>query len=139
LAIRAEVYPGLPDAFADPDRLQLVFTNLLTNAIRYSPHDGEIVVRALPAPRDDSAPANGTSHIRFEVSDHGPGIALEHQAALFEKFYRVPGSPAGGAGLGLFIARGIIQAHDGTMGVQSAPGQGATFWFTVPAAPDRTA
>jgi two-component system, NtrC family, sensor histidine kinase KinB len=126
VSIRAEAYPGLPEVFADPDRLQLVFTNLLTNAIRYSSRGSEILVRAVPA----------HELVRFEVADHGSGIPPEHQAALFEKFFRVPGSPAGGAGLGLFIARGIVQAHDGRIGVDSEPGQGATFWFTIPAAPD---
>jgi signal transduction histidine kinase/HAMP domain-containing protein len=125
LALRAEASPGLPEVFADPDRLQLVFANLLTNAVRYSPHGSEIVVRALPA----------QDLVRFEVEDHGPGIPAEHHAALFEKFFRVPGSPAGGAGLGLFIARGIVQAHDGKIGTTSKPGEGSTFWFTIPAAP----
>jgi signal transduction histidine kinase len=125
LSLRAEVYPGLPEVFADSDRLQLVFANLLTNAIRYAPAGSEIVVRALPA----------QDHVRFEVADHGPGIPSEHQAALFEKFFRVPGRPAGGAGLGLFIARGVVQAHEGEIGIASHPGEGTTFWFTVPAAP----
>ena len=74
--------------------------------------------------------------IRFEVRDQGPGIPLQHQAGLFEKFFRVPGSPEGGSGLGLFIARGIVQAHGGQVGVESKPGAGATFWFTVRAAPE---
>jgi two-component system, NtrC family, sensor histidine kinase KinB len=124
LSVRAEVYPGLPEVFADSDRLQLVFANLLTNAIRYAPPGSEIVVRALPA----------EDLVRFEVADHGPGIPVEHQAALFEKFFHVPGRPAGGAGLGLFIAHGIVQAHGGRIGVTSVPGQGSTFWFDIPAA-----
>ncbi len=70
--------------------------------------------------------------IRFEVADEGPGIPKEHQAGLFEKFFRVPGSPEGGSGLGLFIAKGLVQAHGGRMGVDSDPGRGTTFWFTVP-------
>jgi NtrC-family two-component system sensor histidine kinase KinB len=140
ITLRSEVFPGLAEAFADPDRLQLVFTNLISNALRYSPAGSEIVVRALP----DAAPAyasdgaaNGLGQIRFEVRDQGPGIPVEHQEALFEKFFRVPGRPGGGAGLGLFIARGIVQAHDGHIGVSSEAGHGSTFWFTIPAAPDR--
>jgi signal transduction histidine kinase len=132
IAVRSEVYPGLPEVFADPDRLQLVFANLLTNAIRYSPGGGEIVVRALP-----DATLRSAAHkevVRFEVTDQGPGIPALHQTELFQKFSRIPGSPAGGAGLGLFIARGIVQAHDGHIGLVSESGKGATFWFTIPAA-----
>ncbi len=138
ITLRSEVYPGLAEAFADPDRLQIVFTNLLSNALRYSPAGSEIVVRALAEAAPEGAasgPANGESQIRFEVRDQGPGIPMEHQDALFEKFFRVPGRPAGGAGLGLFIARGIVQAHGGRIGVQSEPDHGSTFWFTIPAAP----
>jgi len=89
--------------------------------------------------RPDAAIAEAGSHrapaptrIRFEVADAGPGIPREHQAGLFEKFFRVPGSPAGGSGLGLFIAKGVVQAHGGEIGIASEPGKGATFWFTVP-------
>jgi NtrC-family two-component system sensor histidine kinase KinB len=138
--LRSEVYPGLPEAFADPDRLQLVFANLLTNAIRFAPAGSEIVVRALPAPDDAGSTNDNVSRqgfLRFEVSDQGPGIPTEHQGGLFEKFFRVPGSPSGGSGLGLFIARGIVQAHGGRIGMSSQPGRGASFWFTIPAAPER--
>ena len=141
ITLRSEVAPGCPEAFADPDRLELVFSNLLGNAIRYSEPEGEIVVRAMSeiAAAPASEPEASAGHwIRFEVADQGPGIAQEHQTGLFEKFYRVPGSPAGGSGLGLFIARGIVQAHGGRIGVLSELGKGATFWFTVPAAPDLT-
>jgi signal transduction histidine kinase len=125
----------LPETFADPDRLQLVFANLLTNAIRYSPPESEVVLRGLRMPEEpDSAPSG--AFVRFEVSDQGAGIPLEHQASLFEKFYRVPGTQSGGAGLGLFIARGIVQAHGGRIGVESQPDHGATFWFTIPVAPE---
>jgi signal transduction histidine kinase len=138
ITLRSEVLPGLTEAFADPDRLQLVFTNLLSNAIRYAPAGSEILVRALAEPADaDAKVASGQDFIRFEVIDHGPGISLEHQAGLFEKFFHVPGAPGGGAGLGLFIAHGIVQAHGGRIGLDSTPGKGAAFWFTVPAAPDR--
>jgi NtrC-family two-component system sensor histidine kinase KinB len=107
VTLRAEVFPGLPEVFVDPDRMQLVFSNLLTNAIRFAPRDSEIVVRA----RAEAARAEAGSHraptpthIRFEVADRGPGISKDHQTGLFEKFFRVPGSPEGGSGLGLFIA-----------------------------------
>jgi NtrC-family two-component system sensor histidine kinase KinB len=139
--LRTEILPGLPEVFVDPDRLQLVFTNLLSNALRYAPRGSEIVVRAVPEGATDVRDHRlaGPSHLRFEVTDQGPGIPLEHQAGLFEKFFRVPGSPEGGSGLGLFIAKGLVQAHGGRIGLDSAPGRGATFWFTVPVAPELAA
>ncbi len=138
VTLKAEVLPGLPDAFVDPDRIQLVFTNLISNAIRFAPAGSTIAVRAraevaAEAIRDHRM-AEATE-IRFEVADQGPGVPKEHQAALFEKFFRVPGSPAGGSGLGLFISKGLVQAHAGKIGLESEPGQGAAFWFTVPTAP----
>jgi PAS domain S-box-containing protein len=123
LVLTCEVPPGLPGVLADRERLQLVLSNLLANAIRHTPEGGEIVLRA----RADGG------QVRFEVSDNGPGIPLESQAAIFEKFVRVPAAP-GGTGLGLSIAKDVVEAHGGRIGVESAPGQGATFWFTVPVA-----
>jgi signal transduction histidine kinase len=123
LTLRSETLPGLGEVQADPDRVELVFDNLITNALRHT-QAGEVVVRALPA----------DAHIRFEVSDTGAGIPPEHQKALFEKFYRVPGAPEGGAGLGLFIAKEIVSAHGGQIGLTSEVGKGTTFWFTLPAA-----
>ena len=123
--------------FVDPDRLQLVFSNLLSNALQVAPRDSRVTIRArveAAPPARDHAIAAPTA-LRFEVADEGPGIPKEHQAGLFEKFFRVPGSPAGGSGLGLFIARGLVQAHGGRMGVDSHPGRGTTFWFTVPVTP----
>jgi signal transduction histidine kinase len=135
--IVAEVPPGLPDVFVDPDRLQLVFTNMLSNAVRFAPRDSQITVRAQVAHsaqvRDHRL--SEPDEVRFEVVDQGPGIPKEHQVGLFEKFFRVPGSPIGGSGLGLFIAKGLVQAHGGRIGVDSDPGRGSTFWFTVPVAP----
>jgi signal transduction histidine kinase len=138
LTLAAEVPPGLPDVFVDPDRLQLVFTNLLGNALRFAPAGSRIVVRAAPERPAENVRGHRvaeSTHVRFEVQDDGPGIPKEHQQGLFEKFFRVPGSPAGGSGLGLFIAKGLVQAHGGAIGVESEPGHGAKFWFTVPTAP----
>jgi signal transduction histidine kinase/HAMP domain-containing protein len=128
LALKREVLPGLGAVEVDPDRVQLVFDNLITNALRHT-RAGEVVVRALPA----------GSFVRFEVADTGVGIAPEHQDAIFEKFYRVPGEARGGAGLGLFIAREIARAHGGQIGLTSEVGKGTTFWFTIPAAPEAEA
>lgn len=126
VSLKTELAPELPEVFVDPDRLQLVFTNLLSNAIRYAPTGSEIVVRVRPA---------GPTNVKVEIIDSGPGIAKAHQAGLFEKFFRVPGSPRGGSGLGLFISKGLVQAHGGQIGVDSDLGMGATFWFTIPVAP----
>jgi signal transduction histidine kinase len=137
VALATEVPPGLPDVFVDPDRIALVFGNLVTNAIRFAPAGSRILLRVeaeRPLERGREHRLADVAFVRFSVEDQGPGIASEHQAGLFEKFFRVPGSPAGGSGLGLFIAKGIVQAHDGRIGFVSEPGRGATFWFTVPAA-----
>ncbi len=135
VALSSELPPGLPDVFVDPDRLQLVFSNLLGNALHFAPKGTRVVVGAraeVPTTGARDHRVAAVTAVRFEVRDQGPGISTEHQAALFEKFFRVPGSPAGGSGLGLFIAKGLVQAHGGQIGVQSTPGAGTTFWFTLP-------
>jgi signal transduction histidine kinase len=106
----------------DPERIELVFANLIENALRHTPSGGRVVVRATET-------ENG---VRFEVSDSGPGIAEAERARVFEKFYRAPGSAGGGAGLGLSIARDVVRAHGGTIGVDSEVGRGSTFWFELP-------
>ncbi len=122
--LRSELMPGLPAIAVDRDRLLLVLANLVGNAVRYGPAGGEVAVRARVA---DHA-------LRFEVVDHGPGVPAEYRDAIFDKYVRVPGAPAGGAGLGLYIASEIVRAHGGAIGVTGEPGAGATFWFTVPLA-----
>jgi signal transduction histidine kinase len=124
--VRLEVEPLLDEARvrADPQRLRLVFQNLLENALHYTPEGGRVSLRA----REESA------SVRFEVADTGPGIPEDQQARIFDKFYRAPGGAGGGAGLGLSIARDVVRAHGGEIGVDSAPGRGSTFWFTLPRA-----
>src|SRR5262249_16441785 len=107
----------------DPDRVQLVLSNLVANALRHTPPDGRVTLRA--------APEEG--FVRFEVSDTGAGIAAEHLPHLFQRFFRLPDAPPGGAGLGLYISKEIVESHGGKIGVQSDPGSGAIFWFTLPA------
>ncbi|WP_224240423.1 HAMP domain-containing sensor histidine kinase [Hyalangium gracile] len=117
-----EIAPEVEEVEVDADRVQLVLSNLVANGVRHTPSEGEVTVRVV---REEG-------RVRFEVKDTGEGIPPEEQARIFEKFYRAPGAPAGGAGLGLSIARDIVQAHGGEIGVTSAPGQGSTFWFTLP-------
>ena len=110
------------EVFADPERLELVFANLITNAIRHTPAGGSIEIRALP----------DEGFIRFAVKDTGEGIPKEYQAQVFDKYFQVPSGIRKGTGFGLAIAKNVIEAHGGEIGVKSEPGQGSTFWFTLP-------
>lgn len=113
---------SLPPVQADRHRLQQVISNLLGNAVRFTPNGGEIV---LTAERHDD-------RVRVGVRDTGPGISAEDLPRLFERHWQAPRLLRAGSGLGLFIARGIIEAHGGEIGVDSAMGKGSEFWFTVP-------
>jgi signal transduction histidine kinase len=127
----ADVRGPLPEIRGDAERLRQVLTNLIENAIKYSPAGGEVEVRAYQE--------NGLA--RIDVRDHGPGIAKEDQKLIFEKFGRITGPDASrpGTGLGLFIARSIAEAHGGGIEVHSAPNQGATFTLELPLGPGRSA
>ena len=103
-----------------------MLTNLLDNAVKFSPAGDEVRVSAFQQ----------DSRVRIEVADHGPGIPADQQRLIFEKFGRghSAGSPVTpGTGLGLFIARSIAEAHGGSLELQSAPEQGATFALSLPA------
>jgi signal transduction histidine kinase len=121
--IVASVHRPLPLVRGDRERLRQVVTNLLDNAVKYSPAGGEVEVEALAE--------NG--RINVEVRDRGPGVAPENQQLIFEKFGRVSGEQSKpGTGLGLFIARSIAQAHGGSLEVHSRPGSGAVFRLAIP-------
>jgi signal transduction histidine kinase len=122
----ASVRGRLPAIRGDRARLRQVLGNLIDNAVKYSPEGGEVRVSA--------APANGV--VRISVRDDGPGIPLDHQVRIFEKFGRVdvPGASKPGTGLGLFIARSIAEAHGGSLDVTSGVEAGSTFTLTLPAA-----
>jgi signal transduction histidine kinase len=125
VTVEAEVREELPVIRGDRDRLQQVLTNLIDNAVKYSPAGEHVVVRAY---RQDS-------HVRVDVSDRGPGVPAEQQRLIFEKFGRAntPGSQGKpGTGLGLFIARSIAEAHGGSLEVRSSPTRGATFTLALP-------
>jgi signal transduction histidine kinase len=124
LRIEIQDLSGGAKARADPERLQLVFSNLLANAIRHSPPGAPIGLKALRL----------GDQIRFEIDDRGPGVPAEYRHRIFERFFRVPGAETGKAGLGLYIASQIVTAHGGSIGVDDREGGGSTFWFTLPRA-----
>ncbi len=125
IALLCEAPDGLPDVNADPDRMDQLFGNLIGNALKFSPAHTEIAIAAAAAGH----------RIRFSVTDTGPGIAASDRPHVFDRFWRADGSDRAGAGLGLAIAKGIVDAHGGDIGVESAPGGGACFWFELPIEP----
>ena len=111
--------------WGDPLRLQQVFSNLLSNALRHTPSGGSVTLGA------------ELKHacVRFYVHDTGSGIAPEHQARIFERFYRIDPARSrkdGGSGVGLTVAKGLVEAMGGQMGLESQVGKGSTFWFGLP-------
>ena len=109
---------------ADEHRIDQVIVNFVNNAIKYAPDSKTIELEI------GSEPGN----VRVSVKDEGPGISLEKQPYLFDRYYRADhtGSQYSGLGLGLYICAEIIKKHGGDIGVQSTPGKGSTFWFTLP-------
>jgi signal transduction histidine kinase len=119
---------GLPKVWADQDRIEEVLTNLLDNAIKYSPDGGIIAIDAQA----------GDDTVVVSISDSGLGIPAKELDKIFEKFHRVERGDARvtyGHGLGLYISRKLIEAHGGRMWVESALGKGSTFSFSLPTAP----
>jgi signal transduction histidine kinase len=125
------IRPPLPGLWADPDKIDQVLGNLLENAVRHGEGTVTIDVRhsASPHEREEDGEHTATS---VTVSDEGPGIPEECMNRVFTRFWR--GSKRGGTGLGLYIVKGIIEAHGGTITVGRAPGGGAQFRFTLPVA-----
>jgi len=124
--IRIEIESALPLVSADPLRVEQVITNLLDNAVKYSPPGEPIGVRV-----------QSGEMLTVSVTDHGVGIAPEDAAHLFERFYRADSDvtrATPGVGLGLYICKSLVEAHGGRIWVESAgTGQGSTFSFTLPA------
>ncbi|WP_326648695.1 MULTISPECIES: ATP-binding protein [unclassified Streptomyces] len=113
----------LPDMWADPDKIDQVLGNLLENAVRHG--EGTVTIEVAPASAKDDE--KGTA---VTVSDEGPGIPEESMGRVFTRFWR--GSKRGGTGLGLYIVKGIVEAHGGTITVGRGPGGGAEFRFILP-------
>lgn len=129
--LEVEIDPALPKVIGDKDRISQVLINLLTNAIRYSPEGTTISVRA-------RAFEGSANEVHVSVTDQGIGIASDDQERIFEKFSMLP-KPVWvkkGTGLGLFITKGIIDAHRGRLWIDSEVAKGTTFNFTLPVATD---
>jgi signal transduction histidine kinase len=118
--LEAEVPTGIADVPADRERIRVVLANLLTHAIRRSPPGATVTVRVWP----------DADEVRFEVADSGETISAELRSALFDRFAPSDAVNAG-SGLGLSFAKEIVEAHGGRIGVDSKPGRGSTFWFTL--------
>lgn len=118
----AETSPSIQNTLADYDRLVQVLTNLVCNALRFTPSGGRVAVRVVET--DGS--------ICFSVTDTGSGIPPEKQAGLFDRFWKTDPDDPKSRGMGLAIAKGIVEAHGGQIWVESEPGHGATFSFILP-------
>ncbi|MBV9490513.1 MAG: HAMP domain-containing protein [Verrucomicrobia bacterium] len=123
--LAVEPQAGLPPVLADRDRIALVLSNLLSNALKYSTPGSTITLRSQVAE---------PHAVRFSVLNAGPGLEESEQTRVFDKFYRAAKTRGEGAGLGLSIARQIIHAHEGMIGVRSQPGQTTEFFFDLPTA-----
>ncbi len=128
IVLEMEIPETVPPVIGDPGRLKQVLTNLVSNAIKYTPEGGHVWIRI--------SPENG--RLVTSVQDTGIGISAHDQKQIFHKFYRVRTEETAhieGTGLGLSIARSIVERHGGRIWVESEPGKGSTFFFTLPLAP----
>lgn len=126
--LSGDISTDVPPVFADRERVHQVLFNLLDNAVRFTPAGGEVRVTA---ERHNGA-------VDVHVADTGPGISSEHLPRLFERFYRVDPARSrddGGTGIGLAIARSVVEAHGGRIWADSEPGKGSVFTFELPVAP----
>lgn len=121
VTVAVEAVDDLPWLELDPGRIRQVFSNLLANALRYSPSGGVVSIRY----------TQGDGRALIEVLDTGPGIPAEELTHIFERFYK--STDSGGMGLGLAIAKHLVEAHGGTLIAKSAPGQGTTMLISLPA------
>lgn len=124
LELTAELEPGLPRVLVDPARVQQLIANLVGNAIKFTPHGGSISVTA---ETEDSA-------VRVAITDTGQGIPAENLPHVFGHFWQANKADRRGIGLGLAIAKGIVEAHGGRIWVKSRQGEGSSFFFTLPLA-----
>jgi two-component system response regulator NreC len=127
VSLETDLEPDLPMVWADSGRILQVLSNLLGNGVRHTPRGTTVTIRARRLGRD----------VLLSVSDTGNGIEPEHMPHLFDRFWQARPRERSGAGLGLSIAQGIVEAHRGRIWASSAPGEGATFFFTLPLAEEQ--
>jgi signal transduction histidine kinase len=122
VGLHVDIASDLPDVWVDTTRIDHAFSNLLSNALKHTSPGGRITLTA----------EAGEAWVRFHVSDTGIGIPAAFLSRVFEPFFRVPGRKnETGAGLGLAIVKEIVEAHGGTVGVESEEGKGSSFSFTL--------
>ncbi len=124
IKVTSDFNEPLPSVASDRERVLQVFTNLIGNAIKFTPKGGSITIRA----------THESGEVRFTVADSGPGIPREHLDHVFDRYWQAKSTAKLGTGLGLSIAKGIVEAHGGRIWAESPPGRGAEFNFTLPVA-----
>jgi len=124
LQLISEISPDLPSVFVDRHRILQVFANLIGNAVKFTPPSGRILVRAERVADD----------VQFSVQDNGTGISQDEISHVFDRFWQAKKTAHLGTGLGLFIVKGIVESHQGAIWVESGPGAGSKFLFTLPIA-----
>ena len=126
--LHAELSPALGELLADERKLKQVLINLLSNAVKFTDEGGSVTVRGTPA----------GCGVRMEVRDTGSGIPERDQTLIFEEFRQAEGEHTRrheGTGLGLALSKRLVELHGGEIGVESEPGRGSTFFFTLPGEP----
>jgi signal transduction histidine kinase/GGDEF domain-containing protein len=135
IQIEVEISKQLPAVYGDPEKIEQILTNLIGNAIKFTPDGGKILITAkLFSPEREGGPRHT---VAVSVKDTGVGIPSEHLDPIFEKFHQVESSlhrSVTGTGLGLAITKGLVEAHQGKIWVESEVGKGSTFTFTLPLA-----
>ena len=125
IEVKIHIDPAVTTLTGDPRKFKQIMLNLLSNAVKYTPEKGRVDIRAEP----------GEGHVRISVTDTGIGIEKEDQDKVFDEFLqvdRVRDENLGGTGIGLALTRRLVELHGGEIGVDSTPGKGSTFWFTLP-------
>ena len=133
IKIDVEINEPLPPIYGDPEKIEQILTNLIGNAIKFTPEGGRILITAQSLSHDGKGGYG--DRVAVSVKDTGIGIPSEHLDAIFEKFHQVEGSlqrSVSGTGLGLAITKGLVEAHQGKIWVESEVGKGSTFTFTLP-------